>query len=175
MAEAPVLTTERLVLRGHRLSDFDALHAMRLDPEVYRFISGKPATPDESWFRLLRSRGHWELLGFGYWVVEDRFTGEVLGEMGLGEFRRAMDRLPQGAENGWSLKSSVHGKGLATEGLTAILAWGDRHLAVPNTWCMILPEHAISLRLAAKLGYRESFRAPYLGEEVIILERQRPS
>ncbi len=173
MAEAPVLETPRLILRGHRLSDFDALHAMRLDPDVYRYISGKPATEQESWFRLLRSRGMWDLLGFGYWVVTDRASGEVLGEMGFGDFRRPMADAPEGPENGWALTSSVHGKGLATEGLRAIMAWGDRNLASPTTWCIVVPDHAVSRRLAARLGYVETARSVDQGDEVIILQRKR--
>lgn len=173
MAQAPLLTTERLLLRGHTLSDFEPLHAMRTDPQVYRYISGKPATPQESWFRLLRSRGMWELLGLGYWVVTDRASGEVLGEMGFGDFRRPMADAPEGPENGWALTSSAHGKGLATEGLRAIMAWGDRNLASATTWCIVVPDHAASLRLAAKLGYRETARSVDQGDEVIILQRKR--
>lgn len=44
MSRAPVLETERLILRGQRASDLDAFAAMWGDPEVTRFIGGKPAT-----------------------------------------------------------------------------------------------------------------------------------
>jgi RimJ/RimL family protein N-acetyltransferase len=64
--DVPVIETQRLILRGHRLEDFDALAAMWADPHVARFIGGKPATQEESWARLLRYAGHWRLLGFGY-------------------------------------------------------------------------------------------------------------
>ena len=41
--EVPVIETERLLLRGHRLDDFEALAAMWADPAVVRFIGGKPS------------------------------------------------------------------------------------------------------------------------------------
>ena len=37
----PVIETERLILRGHRLDDFEGLAAMWADPEVTRYIGGK--------------------------------------------------------------------------------------------------------------------------------------
>lgn len=42
---SPIIETERLILRAHRLDDFPALAAMWGDPVVARFISGQPSTP----------------------------------------------------------------------------------------------------------------------------------
>ena len=77
-AQVPVLETERLKLRGHRLDDFIASAAMWADPNVTRHIGGKPLTEEESWTKFLRYVGHWALLGFGYWVVEEKATGSFL-------------------------------------------------------------------------------------------------
>jgi RimJ/RimL family protein N-acetyltransferase len=73
--QVPVLETERLKLRGHRLDDFAPCAAMWADPLVTRHIGGIPLSAEESWTRLLRYVGHWALLGFGYWVVEEKATG----------------------------------------------------------------------------------------------------
>ena len=51
---APVIETQRTILRAHRLEDFDAYAAMWADPVVTRFIGGKPRTREESWMRFLR-------------------------------------------------------------------------------------------------------------------------
>jgi len=56
---APVLETGRIVLRPHRLDDFEAYCAMGTDPAVYRFIGGKARTREESWQRFLRHGGMW--------------------------------------------------------------------------------------------------------------------
>ena len=42
-----------------------------------------PATREEAWARLLRYAGHWALLGYGFWLVEDRTTGSFVGEVGV--------------------------------------------------------------------------------------------
>src|SRR5712664_1980914 len=87
-ADVPILGTERLKLRGHRVDDFIHCAAMWADPVVIRHTVGKPLTEEESWTRLLRYVGHWALLGFGYWVVEEKATGNYLGEAGFAEHQR---------------------------------------------------------------------------------------
>ena len=64
--DTPVLMTERLVLRTHRLEDFPDLCAMRSDPEIVKFIGGSPQTPEQVWQRLLRYTGNWALFNYGY-------------------------------------------------------------------------------------------------------------
>jgi RimJ/RimL family protein N-acetyltransferase len=49
MVQVPVIETERLKLRGHRLGDFGACAAMWADPIVTRHIGGRPFSEEESW------------------------------------------------------------------------------------------------------------------------------
>ena len=106
----PIVETERLILRGHRLADFADIVAMWADPEVTRFIGGTPSTREESWTRLLRYVGHWELMGFGFWSVRERATDRHVGDVGIGEFQREIVPVITDPELGWSLASWAHGK-----------------------------------------------------------------
>ena len=171
--EIPVLETRRLILRGHRQEDFPALAAMWAEPAVAQFILGRPATEEESWARLLRYAGHWALLGFGFWAVEEKASGEFAGEMGFADFRRAVDP-PFGdrPEAGWVMRSCFHGRGYASEALQAIFAWGDRHFDRRESACMIAPENSASIRLAQKFGFREALRTTYKGDPAIIYYRR---
>ena len=45
------------------------------DAEVTRFIGGKPLSGEEVWARILRYAGHWSMLGYGYWLIEEKATG----------------------------------------------------------------------------------------------------
>ena len=172
---APVLTTERTILRPHTLADFTDLAAMWADPDVVRHISGKPSTETEAWARLLRYIGHWSLLGFGYWVVEDRADGTFLGEVGLADYHRDIDPPFGGApEAGWVMTTASHGRGLAREAVRAVLAWADTNLAANRTVCMIAPAHDASLRLARDVGYANESRARFMGGTVVVLERPKP-
>jgi RimJ/RimL family protein N-acetyltransferase len=170
--EAPLLETQRLRLRGHRLDDLDACCAMWGDPIVTRYIGGKPFTREEVWARLLRYIGHWSLLGFGYWAVEEKASGTFVGEMGFGDFKRELEPpLDDTPELGWALASQAHGKGYATEALRAVIDWGDHHFGAIRTACLIHPENLASMRVAEKCGYHEYARATYKGHETILFER----
>jgi RimJ/RimL family protein N-acetyltransferase len=170
--QVPVLETERLRLRGHRLDDFTACAAMWADPIVTRHTTGKPQTPEEVWARMLRYVGHWALLGFGFWAVEEKASGEFVGELGFADFKRGIEPALHGMpEVGWILTSRVHGKGYATEALHAAIAWGDQHFGAVRTACLIHRENVASIRLAQKFGYREYARSVYKEHEVIMLAR----
>ena len=172
-SHAPTLETERLVLRRHRPSDLDAMAAMWADAGVTRFIGGRPFTREECWARLLRYAGLWPTLGFGYWAIEDKAEGRFLGEAGFADFKRDMTPSIEGLpEAGWVLAPSAHRKGFATEAVSAMLSWADRNPAIEKTVCIIHPDHSVSLRVAAKLGYRESARTSYNGNPIVLLERR---
>jgi len=175
LTAAPILETKRILLRPHRLDDFDAYCAMGADPVVFRFIGGKARTREESWQRFLRHSGMWSLLGFGFWAIEDKASGRFIGEMGFHDLKRDIDPSIEGVpEAGWSLVSSMHGQGLATEIVRRVVAFGDEVLGAPRTVCIIDPENKPSLALAAKHGYSEFARADYHGQATILLERSRP-
>ena len=166
----PVLETARLRLRPHARADFEALAALWADPAVTRFIGGKPATREESWARLLRYTGLWPLLGFGYWLVEDRETRDYLGDVGFADFRRAIDPAPPALpEIGWVLSPAAHGRGVATEAATAALSWLGR-----DCFCIIDPANAASLRVAARLGFESRGLARYRDADVTVLVRPQP-
>jgi RimJ/RimL family protein N-acetyltransferase len=171
----PVLQTERLILSGHTLADFEESAAMWSDPQVTRYIGGRPNTEEECWARLLRYGGLWSLLGYGYWLVRERASGRFVGEVGLADFRReitpALDGEP---EAGWVLAPWAHCRGFATEAARAVLEWGDANLAAPRTVCLIAPDNAGSIHVAQKCGFHERTRTTFKGEDTIILERPRP-
>ena len=169
---APAIDTARLTLRGHTLADLDDVVALWADPEVVRFIGGRPFTPEETWAKLQRNVGHWALMGHGYWVVRDRESGRFVGEVGLAEMRRTMTPALDAPEAGWVLAPWAHGRGLATEAMTAVLAWAEtRFGAGARSVCIIDEDHAASVRVAAKLGYRELGVRDYRGTPVRVLAR----
>jgi RimJ/RimL family protein N-acetyltransferase len=174
-AAAPIVETDRLRLRGHTLADFEASFAMWSEPSVARYIGGKPSTREEAWGRLLRYVGHWALLGFGYWLVEEKESGRFAGEIGLSNFLRAIEPpLAPVPEAGWVLAPWAQGRGFATEAVSATLRWMEQHHGTGRTVCLINPENAPSLRVAARVGYVELSRVDYHGEPNIVLERLAP-
>ena len=170
----PVIETERLRLRGHRMDDFMPSAAMWADSRVTQFIGGRTFSEEETWARLLRYVGHWPLLGFGYWVVEERATASFAGEVGLADYKRQIEPSIKGMpELGWVLVPRVHGRGYATEAVRAALAWGEAHLTSSRTVCLIQPENVASIRVAGKCGFREYCRTAYKDQPVILFSRDR--
>jgi RimJ/RimL family protein N-acetyltransferase len=166
------LVSERLTLDLPTVADFDECAAMYSDAGVVRYIGGRPFTREESWARLLRHVGHWQLMGFGFWVVRERIGGRYVGEVGFAEFRRDLEPGFEGTpEMGWVLSPDAQGKGYAAEAANAGLGWFDRQIGKGRTVCMIDPENAASLRVAAKCSYSAFATSMYRNSPVILLER----
>lgn len=172
----PELRTARLRLRPPGVADFETSLALWQDPAVTRFIGGRPQTREEVWGRLLRYVGHWQAMGFGYWIAETIDTGRFVGEVGLADYRR--DTVPSFTgtpEAGWVLSSACHGQGFATEAAAAALAWRDAHLPGQDTVAIIEPAHAASLHIAEKLGFRPESTLHYHGIPITLLRRRSVS
>ena len=168
----PTIETARLRLRGHRIDDFEDCMAMWGDAEVVRYIGGRPSSAEEVWARLLRYAGHWALLRFGFWVIEEMAAGRFVGEAGFADYKRDIETsLKNTPEIGWALAPSAHGKGFATEAVRAVVAWGDRHLPAKQSWCIIQPENQASIGVALKCGYEEFERTTYKGQPTIVFRR----
>jgi RimJ/RimL family protein N-acetyltransferase len=111
-------------------------------------------------------------MGFGYWAVEERSSGDFIGEVGFGDFKREIDppirNIP---ELGWVLVPRAQGKGYATEAVRATLDWGRTNLASQSTTCLIHPENLASIRVADKCGFTRHCQTTYKNAPVLILSR----
>lgn len=167
----PTLTTARLTLAAPQLSDFDESAAMWMEPEVYRYVGGRAATREESWSRLMRARGLWALLGYGYWAVRETATGRYVGEVGFADFHRDMEPVFEGQpEMGWVLAGWSHGQGFGTEAVTAALEWIARARTEPPVVCIIHAGNTASLALAAKMKFVERARTTYKDVPTVLLQ-----
>jgi RimJ/RimL family protein N-acetyltransferase len=138
------------------------------DPNVTKFISGRTSTQHQTWMRLLSYMGHWAAVGFGYWAIEEKASGDFVGEVGFMDFKREIAPSMKGKpELGFALATRFHGKGYATEAVRAALAWADAHLPSETTVCLVTPENAASLRVVGKCGY-EVFEQGYYNERPVL-------
>jgi RimJ/RimL family protein N-acetyltransferase len=170
---APVLETARLRLRPFRTSDLDAQAVMLGDPEIMRHLGGKPLTREESWRRMLCAPGLWTTLGYGYWAVERREDGALLGQIGFGDFKRDMRPCIVGLpEMGWIFARHAQGRGHAVEAGAAALAWIDGARVAAEIVAIIAPGNTASIRVARKLGFGTSEPAVYKGEPILLFRRR---
>lgn len=171
---APTIETARLRLRAYRHDDFPAIARMVGDEDVMRFIGGQPQKREDAWRRMLCGPALWTLLGYGYWVVERRDDGDVIGQMGFADFKRDMKPSIEGLpEMGWMLMPHVHGQGYAGEAITAALTWADAHLDAGETVAIIDADNAPSIRVAERCGFLDSEAALYRGEPIRLFRRPK--
>ena len=174
--DSVTLETPRLRLRPYRADDFESYAKMWAEPEVVRFIGGKPMSREAAWIRFLRQIGIWRYLGFGFFALEDRASGAFVGEAGFHDLHRTIAPSNEGTmEAGWGLVTAMQGRGLAEEATRAAIVWADRVHPGPRMTCIINVDHAASLRVAAKLGFTPYAETTYHGDPVTMLDRPRPA
>lgn len=150
--DIPILETERLRLRGFRETDIDDFSTLNANPEFVAHIGqGEPISATDSWNVMCWLIGHWHIRGYGFWVIEDKSTGEFLGRAGLWR----PHEWP-GVEIGWGLTPKVWGRGYATEAAHAILEWGFNHILCDEIISVIHPDNEASKKVARRIG--ETFK-----------------
>ena len=95
-----------------------------------------------------------------------------MGEVGVADFHRGLgDDFDPFAEGAWVLDEWAEGMGYATEAALAAIGWHEANVAAGRMVCVIAPDNAPSLRVAAKLGFVAFREAVYHDRPVILLER----
>lgn len=157
------LETERLILRQWREVDFESYAAICADPEVMRYLGGKPYTRLEAWRHMAYLMGHWQLRGYGHWAVEEKASGRMIGRLGFFN----PEGWP-GFEIGWTLARDCWGQGYASEGARHALHYGFTKMGRDHVISLIHPENRASMRVAERLGEKPDGRTEILGIPVII-------
>lgn len=168
---APVIETDRLILRGFRADDLDAHAALLADPQAARHIGGTQ-TREQAWRSMMLSPGMWALVGCGFWAVERKEDGRWIGQAGFGEFRREMiPRLEPWPEMGWIFAPEAQGRGYASEAVGAAIAWGERTFPGKDFCAIIAPENAPSIRLAERHGFERRHETIYKDAPILVFIR----
>jgi RimJ/RimL family protein N-acetyltransferase len=148
MTPIPTLSTERLILRAPESRDFAPFAAFYAGPRA-QFVGG-PLTRELAWRMLAMEIGHWQLKGFGRWIVERRDTGESAGL--VGPF--APEGWPE-PELGWDLFDGHEGQGFATEAARAAREHAYRGLGWTTAISLVKPANTASLAVCRRLGARQ--------------------
>ena len=73
------IETERLRFRQLRESDFPTYEKWCANIDVMRYIGGKTLEPVLAWRHMSNLLGHWSLRGYGYYAVEEKSSGLLVG------------------------------------------------------------------------------------------------
>lgn len=145
-----MIETERLILRAPEDADRAAIAAMNADPRVAATL-GSALTREESDAMVDRIRVHIGLHGWGFWAVERKVDGAVVGLTGL--IAMGAD-LPPGpaVEIGWRLAYDAWGGGYATEAARAALGWGLEHIRPPEIIAITARSNLRSQAVMRRIG-----------------------
>jgi RimJ/RimL family protein N-acetyltransferase len=144
------LRTERLLLRRWRESDRLPFQAINADPRVMEHFPAT-LTSAESDALFDRAQEHFNRHAFGPFAVELLESGEFIGFIGLSIPAFAAPFMPA-VEIGWRLAFEHWGRGLATEGARAALAFGFGELNLDQIVSFTVPANLRSRRVMEHLG-----------------------
>lgn len=148
-----LLQTKRLILRRVTTQDADAFFALDNDPEVMRYLNGGLPTPRDAFDQdifpgLLQYDA--ALPGFGFWSAQLQKDGQWIGWFSL----RPAGDSPTVAALGYRLRRAVWGRGLATEGVRALIGKGFTDLGMRRVVATTYEKNLASRRVMEKAGMR---------------------
>jgi [ribosomal protein S5]-alanine N-acetyltransferase len=148
-----VLETERLLFRDHTLEDLEPFRALEADPEVRRFVGGKPRTREEAERRfqdrfLKPPPGRLRL-----WATVFKPDGCYIGYCGVYPHFGEAGPIPGEGALGFTLARAYWGRGLATEAARAFVDFGFNELRLRRIVASVEAGNAASIRVIEKLGF----------------------
>ena len=155
LGSAPLLVTDRLILRSWGEADRSRFATMNADPEVMHHFPAtlSPRESDETMDRIVDG---WTR-GFGQWAVERRDNDEFIGFVGFSQPRWEAHFTPC-VEIGWRLARNSWNQGFATEGARAAIEWGSQNVEFPQNELVSFTtaNNLASRRVMEKLGMTHS-------------------
>lgn len=143
----PTLTTERLTLRGAwDERDVAPLTDFYVNDPTARYVGG-PLDADLAWRTLAARIGHWQLRGFGLFVIEETATRAWYGWCGLW-YPPAFPEI----ELSYCLIGPARGKGLMTEAAHAVKRYAFETKGLATLVSYIVADNEPSQRVAQRLG-----------------------
>ncbi len=153
----PVLLTPRLRLREITLDDAGFWLRNFSDPDVVEFTAFEPPPDLEAARREIERFCTRPLIeGSGIrWGIEPLGTTGLVGTLGYHAWVQGRDRH---ARMGYDLLLEHRGKGLMTEAMGVVLAYGFKTMVLNRVEVLVDPRNAASIRLVERLGFqRDAF------------------
>lgn len=138
------------MLRRWQPSDLAPLAAMNADPVVMEHFPSM-LTRAESDAAVDRIEAHFESNGFGLWAVELPDVAPFIGWIGLSRPRFEAPFMPA-VEVGWRLVAEHWGRGYATEGARAAVAFGFDEVGLDEIVSFTVPANLPSRAVMERLG-----------------------
>ncbi len=147
------IITERLILRGIRISDAEAMFKYRSDPQIYRFQGWKPQTLEdvkafinEKIAKVPNIPYTWYQLG-----ILLKGTDELIGDVGI----HFIDSDNLQVEIGYTLSLQHQSKGYATEAIIGLINYLFNGLKKHRIIASVDPRNVKSIALLERIYMRK--------------------
>jgi len=147
----PVLTTDRLILRQIGEGDLEPHMTLLNTPAVMQYLGGvQPRAVIAA--KHEASRASFAAHGFGFMLIEERESDEIVGHCGLRHVAHPLAPNPQDFEIGWVVREDRWRRGYAYEAMRAVRDWGFAVHSAPRIVALTIEANLGSWRLMEKLG-----------------------
>ncbi len=147
------LETERLGFRQWRTTDLPLAEGLWCDPAVMGYIGG-PLKPAGAQARMRLEVQHQQRLGYQYWPIFQRATGEHVGCCGLRPPLALYEAEPGVLEIGAHIAKAFWSGRYGEEAARAVIRLAFGQLGVPALVAGHHPENDASRSLLLRLGFR---------------------
>ncbi len=149
-----MIETARLILRTWNETDREPFARMNSDPRVMEFMPRcLNAAESSSWVDWIKD--HFARHGFGLYAVELKSDGRFIGFIGV-QVPSFEAHFTPCVEIGWRLAADCWGKGLATEGASAVVRHTFDVLGLASLVSFTVPANIRSRRVMEKIGMSRS-------------------
>ena len=127
MTQPTTLSTDRILLRPWKDSDYEPFYEMSSASQVYEFL---PPFPDKTSCDAFVDtwREDFSRRGWGFWALEHRESGAFIGTSGMHEPGPEFGVGRACVEIGWRLAPAFWGKGFASEAARAVMRFAFHEL-----------------------------------------------
>lgn len=167
---SPVIRTERLLLRPHRLADADIWYAWQSDPAVIEHLSWPLRSRAESYLHLMHRTHHTRLEQLNdFLALGVEYEGRLVGDVSL--HLRSLDPETRRLEIGWLVGPEWQGRGFAREAAEGMLGLAFDRMHAAAVEAVMTKGNLASLQLATRLGFEEVGERD--GERLTVLTAER--
>ncbi len=168
MIDIPVIETRRLILRGPEAGDYPNFKATFASYRS-RYMGG-PLNPYETWMLYAAEIGHWQIRGYGMWMIHDRHTDKTYGMAGAWQPAMWPER-----EIAWFIWPEAGGRGIALEAVDAARRWLYREKGWEGAVSYLDPFDLDSVRLAERLGAKKDREATTIDDNDAVYRHPSPA
>jgi ribosomal-protein-alanine N-acetyltransferase len=162
----PIITA-RLILRSYQPQDVPRIHAVYYGDQEARRLTGGASTLTQTQITIERYIDLQQLMGYSFWAVLERETGDIIGEAGLKPFEGGgLD-----VELGYAFGAAYWGRGYATEAGRAVVGEAFGPLGLKRLVAVTSDNNRPSQHVLQKLGFVPDGRREVYGADLLHFAR----